>query len=660
MAEFLRIVAVFVALFVLIATPTHGEVLSKQDAILYKKAFTAAKKKQWKTATQLSRKATSKLPAKVINWLRARSASSGASFGDINEFLEDPDGWPRQFELRQRAEETMGNALDHERALAWFRKHPPLTTPGIVRQITALRQSDRDAEAVEIIRNAWINVDMSRADERVFRKWFRKHLTKSDNIERLDRLIWDRRVSSAKRQMRRVGSDYRHLSQAKIMLMGRIGGVDPVVARIPEALLDDPGLLFERTRWRRRKGFSDRAIELLVKQPSVNARPKRWWIERALLTRYALRNGNITLAYRLARDHRQNAGASYAEAEWLAGWIALRYLRDPHVARKHFQTLYENVGFPVSRARGAYWAGRAAEAGGANDAAMTWYRTAAKHVTTFYGQMANFHLPGSRSAPIPSEPAVSVRDEKQFNARPFVQIIRILAELDQRDLPRLFFNQLAHAITKPVEWRLLTNLAKEIGRNDLAVHIAKKALKQGVVLVDAGYPALPVTKGGPASSPVIHAIVRQESAFNPRAISHAGARGLMQLMPATARKVARSLNLRYSPSRLTSDPRHNVNLGAAYFNGLVQRYDGSLVLALTAYNAGPGRVQRWVREYGDPRQLDTPDAIDWIEQIPFKETRNYVQRVLENLPLYHGKFSDDFSPLYLIQAITSLDDMETP
>lgn len=660
MAEFSRIVAVFIAMFVLIATPANSEVLSKRDAKLYKKAFTAAQNKQWKAASRLSRKATSKLPAKIIHWLRAQSPSSGASFGDINDFLEDPDDWPRKRQLRQRAEETMGNALGHDRALAWFRKYPPLTAPGIVRQVAALRQSNRDAEAVEVIRNAWINVDMSRADERVFRKWFRKHLTKSDNIQRLDRLIWDRRVSAARRQMRRVGNDYRHLSQAKIMLMRRIGGVDPAVARIPEALLDDPGLLFERTRWRRRKGFSDRAIELLVKQPAVNARPKRWWIERGLLTRYALRNGNITLAYRLSRDHRQASGASYAEAEWLAGWIALRYLREPHVARKHFQNLYENVNYPVSRARGAYWAGRAAEAGGANAAAMTWYRTAAKHVTTFYGQMADYYLPGSGSAQLPSEPAVSAQDEKKFNAHPFVQIIRILAALDQRKLPRLFFNQLARTATKPADWRLMTNLTKEIGRNDLSIHIAKKALKQGVVLVDAGYPALPVTKDAPANSAVIHAIVRQESAFDPRAISHAGARGLMQLMPATARNVARSLNLRYSPSRLTSDPRHNLSLGAAYFTGLVKQYDGSLVLALAAYNAGPSRVRRWVRDNGDPRQLDTPDAIDWIEQIPFKETRNYVQRVLENLPPYHGKFSDDFSSLYLIQAITSLDDLETP
>jgi soluble lytic murein transglycosylase len=670
LAKFLYIAAAFAALFILAVGPTGGAVLSKKDQTLYKKAFEAARDKRWKTAIRLSRKGRSKLPAKVIMWLRTQSGGSGASFDDINKFLEDPDGWPRKRKLRLRAEAIMGAAADEKSTLAWFDKYPPLSAPGVIHQATALHKSNRDAEAVKIIRDAWINLDMHRGDERVFRKRFRKHLTKMDNIQRLDRLIWDRRVSAARRQMRRVGIGHRHLSQAKIMLMRRIGGVDPAVARIPPALQDDPGLLFERMRWRRRKGFSDRAIELLVQQPAVNARPKRWWIERALLTRHALRNGNITLAYRLARDHRQASGASLAEAEWLAGWIALRYLRDPKVAQKHFVTLYDNVGFPVSRARGAYWAGRAAEAGGANDAAKTWYRRAAEHTTTFYGQMAHFHIPGPGGATVPSDPTVTAQDKQRFNAWPFVQIIRMLAELDQRKLLRPFFNQLIRTVKKPADWRLMTDLAKDIGRDDLAIHVAKQALKRGVVLADAGYPTLPTTKvrataraqTNPTAleAPIIHAIVRQESAFNPRAISHAGARGLMQLMPATARRVAKRLNLRSSPRRLTADPQHNVNLGSAYFKGLMQQFDGSLVLSLVAYNAGPGRVRRWVRDNGDPRFLDAPDAIDWIEQIPFKETRNYVQRVLENLPLYHGKFNEDFSPIYSIQAITSLDDLETP
>ena len=664
MACFFYIAAAFAACYVLVATPAASDILSKQDQTLYKKAFDAARDKQWKTATRLSRKGRSKLPAKVIMWLRAQSSGSGVTFDEINKLLEDPDGWPRKRKLRLSAEAIMSATADKKNTLAWFNKYPPLSAPGVIHQATALHKTNRDTEAVKIIRDAWVNLDMLRAHELVFRKRFHKHLTKKDDVKRLDRLIWDRRISAARRQMRRVGMDYRHLSQAKIMLMRRIGGVDPAVARIPAALKDDPGLLFERMRWRRRKGFSDRAIELLVQQPAVNARPKRWWIERALLTRHALRNGDITLAYRLAQDHRQAGGASLAEAEWLAGWVALRYLRDPKVAQKHFRTLYDNVSFPVSRARGAYWAGRAAEAGGENDAAKTWYQLAAKHTTTFYGQMAHFHIPGPGDASAPADPTVTAQDTQRFNARSFVQIIRILAELDQRKLLSPFFNQLIHAVKKRAGWRLITDLAKDIGRDDLAIHVAKQALKRGVILTDAGYPTLPTTrtrvKSATLHAPIIHAIVRQESAFNPRAISPAGARGLMQLMPATARRVAKHLKLRSSPHRLTANPRHNVNLGTAYFKGLMRQYDGSFVLALAAYNAGPGRVRRWVRDNGDPRTLDAPDAIDWIEQIPFKETRNYVQRVLENLPLYHGKFNDDFSPIYTIQAITSLDDLETP
>lgn len=253
MAGISYVAVAFAVCFVLTGTSAGGAVLSKQDQTLYKKAFDAARDKKWKTAIRLSRKGRSKLPAKVILWLRAQSGGSGASFDNIATFLEDPDNWPRKHRLRLRAEEIMKAATDEKRTLAWFDKYPPLSAPGVIHQATALHKSNRDAEAVNIIRDAWINLDMHRADERVFRKQFRKHLTKMDNIKRLNRLIWDRRVSAARRQMRRVEIGYRHLSQAKIMLMRRIGGVDPAVARIPPALQDDPGLLFERMRWRRRR-----------------------------------------------------------------------------------------------------------------------------------------------------------------------------------------------------------------------------------------------------------------------------------------------------------------------------------------------------------------------------------------------------------------------
>ncbi|MGY8959002.1 MAG: lytic transglycosylase domain-containing protein [Alphaproteobacteria bacterium] len=645
--------------------PARAETPKIEQRALYKKAFTAALQNKWKSAQRLSRAALAKNPvtrgpAQVIDWLRVQSPAADAPFKDIVKFLDQTPGWPRQRTLRRRAEGAMKSDFGQNATLAWFKKYPPLSAAGVIRHVEALRGAGRSKDASKAIRNAWLRLDMGRSDERVFRKRFRKQLSKADEIKRLDRLIWDRRISAAKRQMRRVSIEYRHLSKAKIMLLRRTGGVDPAIARIPPSLLNDPGLIFERLRWRRRKGFSDGAIELLAQQPDQNLRPRRWWVERGSLARYALRKGDITQAYRLAKNHRQTKGAAHAEAEWLAGWIALRYLQEPRTAQQHFVDLYRHVKYPVSRARGAYWAGRAAEADGSYETAIKWYRRASTHVTTFYGQMAHLHLPGPGAQIAPRPPTVTKQDKARFERRPFVQIIRGLADLKQRKLLRPFFSQLTRSALKPADWRLLSGLARDIGRNDLAIRVAKQALRKGVVLVDAGYPSSPIMKGLGPSPEIIHAIVRQESAFDPKAVSHAGARGLMQLMPATARAVARTLKIRHSTRRLTSDPRHNVNLGASYINGLIEDFDGSLVLALAAYNAGPHRVRRWLRENGDPRRFDTPDAIDWIEQIPFKETRNYVQRVIENLPLYHHLLQNDFSSIYSIEAISSLEEAETP
>jgi soluble lytic murein transglycosylase len=645
--------------------PSRAENLEAEQRILYKKAFAAALQNKWQSAQRISRAALAKNPVKrgpaqVIDWLRVQSPAADAPFEDIARFLDQTPGWPRQRTLRRRAEAAMKGDFGQNATLAWFKKYPPLSASGVIHHVEALRGAGRSNDAATAIRNAWLQLDMSRGDERVFWKKFRRRLTKDDEIKRLDRLIWDRRISAAKRQMRRVSIEYRHLSQAKIMLMRRIGGVDPAIARIPTTLLDDPGLVFERLRWRRRKGFTDGAIELLAQQPDQNLRPRRWWVERGILARHALRRGDITQAYRLAKNHRQTKGASHAEAEWLSGWIALRYLQDPRAAQQHFVDLYRHVKYPVSRARGAYWAGRAAESAGAYDTAIKWYQRASTHVTTFYGQMAHLHLPGPGAQRAPRPPTVTKMDKTRFERRPFVQVIRSLDDLKQRKLLRPFFTQLTRSTLKPADWRLLSELARDIGRNDLAILVTKQALRKGVVLVEAGYPSSPIMKGLEPTPEIIHAIARQESAFDPKAISHAGARGLMQLMPATARSVARSLKIPHSTRRLTADPRHNVNLGASYINGLLEDFDGSLVLALSAYNAGPHRVRRWLRENGDLRHFDTPDAIDWIEQIPFKETRNYVQRVLENLPLYHHLLRDDFSPIYSIEAISSLEEAETP
>ena len=646
-------------------TAAFSETLSKKDTANYRSAFKAAKANQWRQANRFAARAKNPLPAKVVSWLQYSSQNSKAKFGTIDAFLKENPHWPRRFELRRRAEEAMKTALSDDAALVWFGANPPLTATGAARYANALFAKARKPEATAFVRKTWRDLNMTRADTRDFRRQFQKLLRNEDHIDRLDRLIWDQRVGSARRQMRRVGRDYQHLAQARLQLILRIGGVDNAIARVPESLREHPGLVYERLRWRRRKGFSDRAIELLHDPPARMARPKKWWLERAILTRRALRDGDITLAYRLARNHKQTDGAPYAEAEWLAGWIALRFLRDYDVARQHFTQLYDSVRYPISRARGAYWTARAIEANPADIAkrfekAAAWYGAASKYTTTFYGQLAADRLRQSLKSKPPPEPKPQPKEIRAFENRELVRVTRLLADLGQNKLVKVFVLRLTKMTKRPTEWALIAKLATDIGRNDLVIKAAKLAIRQGVALTVAGYPKLKVTRKFPVEPALMHAVIRQESAFDTKAISRAGARGLMQLMPATAKAVARRLKIQHSKQRLVSDPVHNLRLGSAYLDQLRDTYDGSLILTLAAYNAGPGNVKRWVRLNGDPRDFSTLDAIDWIESIPAPETRNYVQRVLENMTIYGYRFEDRFLPELIVDAMIGSDTVDYP
>ena len=635
---------------------TDDPALRKSDIAAYRAAFTSAEARQWRQAAKQAANAKQKLPGKVLSWLRYKTPDSGARFEQIATFIDSKPGWPRLMELRRRAEEAMKDTTAHRAVVAWFRRHPALTAPGSTRYARALIASGQQPRATQLLRTAWIELNMSAREARAFRREFSKYLRAVDQAARLDRLIWDQRVGAARRQMRRVGRDRRNLARARLMLMTRRGGVDGAIARVPAALRGDSGLIYERLRWRRRKGFTDRAIELLRRPPAQLQRPQKWWHERAVLARRVLRNGEITRAYRLARDHRQTAGVPFAEAEWLAGWIALRFLGGAENALVHFTRLYDNSRYPISRARGAYWAGRAAETSGSATRSQKWYGEAAKHLTTFYGQIAQSRLPAiikPRPEPVPNR-----SQHEAFENRERVRLVRMLSALEKPDLVEIFFDSLMRGAGHRANWALIARLANDIGRRDLSVRAAKRAVLAGVVLPVAGYPALAV--GTHADPALIHAVIRQESAFDAEAISRAGARGLMQLMPATARGVARRLNIRHSRQRLTADPGHNISLGSAYLARLIRNYDGSIVLALAAYNAGPNRVDRWLRANGDPRAASVHDAIDWVEAIPFSETRNYVQRVLENLPIYEYRLQERFVLARIADALTGSHRIDIP
>ena len=631
------LVAVVACLSRPVVAAEHG-LLSAADRNIYQQAFAAAGRGQWRLVRRLVRGAGEKLPAKVLVWQRLTQPGNGASFAEIARFLAANPDWPRTTMLRRQAESAITAATPAEEVLAWFNRYPPLITLGRVAMGEALIETGADETAFELLRRAWIEGNFGRRQERGFLRRHRRLLSRADHIARLDRLLWDGRHRQARRMLPRVAEPYRLLAEARMRLRQYQGGVDAAIRRVPESMRRDAGFLYERMRWRRRKGRTKDALEILSNPPQDMVRPKLWWRERAKIARWLLVKGDLRDAYRVVSEHGLGgSGAAYAEAEWMSGWIALRFVHETKAAFGHFRRMYAAVTTPISRARAAYWAGRAAQAADKASWARAWYAEAARYSATFYGQLARRAQGKTGPAPIPAEPRPDGADIMAFNGNELTRVVVLLAELDRPHLLRPFIDRLADLGDTPGRKVLAGRLALAIGRLDLAVNVARRAYRQGIPFMIMGYPVIRTPDGIPGRAMLL-AVARQESNFRPGAKSHAGAIGLMQLMPNTARAVARVVQTRYSPTRLAGDSDYNLRLGHAYLAMLLERYEGSHALAIAAYNAGPKSVNRWLRQIGDPREDDI-DAIDWIELIPYPETRNYVQRVLENMQVYRRRLA---------------------
>jgi soluble lytic murein transglycosylase len=613
--------------------PAGAAALSKQDEAIYREAFEAADSGKWSYAHGLARKAHDQLLAKALDWLDMAQADSEESFGDRAAFLKANPGWPDTGTFLQHTEESMDDATPDADVIAWFASHEPVTAHGMVRYGEALQRTGDAAKGHDLLRKAWIEGNFPLSEERTFLARHKDVLRPQDNIARLDRLMWDGHFDAAHRMLGRVDRDHQALAEARRRLREMEGAVDWAIRRVPANLLNDPGFLYDRLRWRRRKDMNEAAVEMLQHPPANLVRPELWWYERSIIARRELAMGNISLAYRLASNHGITSGPALPEAEWLAGWIALRFLQEPKTALDHFKRSYDASRYPVSQARGAYWAGRAAEMiKDRPSLTQEWYEKAAAHITTYHGQLA-LHRLGKKFTELPADPQPAPEDVARFDARTLTNVVREMVQVGAEEQVKPFILHLLELSEDPGEVALVAKLALESNRPDVAVTVAKRAIRIGVMLPESGYPAPHRPAGTDPEPALVLAMMRQESAFDTFAESSAGARGLMQLMPATAKMMARSLGVDFSHKRLHSDPEYNLKLGAAYISDLLQRFDGSYVLAIAAYNAGPARLHGWMKENGDPRTRDV-DAIDWVEMIPFTETRDYVQRVLENLQIY--------------------------
>ena len=616
---------------------------SASDARIAHTAFQAVNAGHWAKAELTARDAKDPMLLKLVQWLGLVREGVPVPFFGVARFYEENHHWPMQIQLRRRVEESIGSDVPPAAILDWFHRHPPGSAIGKMRYAEALMATGTPERGYALLKEAWISGSFPKAQESAILKRHGKLLTKEDHARRLDRLLWDGKVEEARRLMWRVEPAQRTLAEARLMLRHRQGNVDRLVARVPPELQQDPGLLYERARWRRVKGKYQEAREVFDNPPQDLERADLWWQERAILARRGLREGHVSDAYRLVKAHGLSPAetAPYAEAEWLAGWIALRFLQDPALAIDHFKAMHGAVVYPVSKARGAYWIARAAETMKNTQEAATWYRAAAAQSTVFYGQLAAAKLGIDSRLKLPVEPEPTSGEAQDFKAHELARAARLLHALGYTDEVRPFILQLAEVKDTPGWRRMAAGLARALKREEVAIQVAKRASRSGVELTDSGYPtlrlpALPADGKGPVpDAPLVLAVVRQESAFQVDAISRAGAQGLMQLMPKTASETARALKISHAPGRM-AEPEYNLKLGQAYLRDMISEFGGSYLLALAAYNAGPKRAREWLKAHGDPR-AGIEEAVDWIEMIPFEETRNYVQRVLENLQVYRLK-----------------------
>ena len=612
-------------------------------------AMEAVQKGQWsKAATAVD--AAGQVGQDIVQWHRLR-ASVGL-FPEYIEFLDRRADWPGLPLMRQQGESRIPENANPNQVIAFFADQPPRTGTGALRLAAAWARKGEDNKADAEIVRAWRTLSIAKGTEARLLAAYSAVLA-GHHEARQDMLLWRGLTKEAERLNKLVDADHVKLAKARIGLIKLSGGVSRLIKAVPDGLADDPGLAYARFEWRVAKKSADDAIALMLER-STSAEalgmPEAWADRRRFYARLMMQDGKPELAYQLASQHFLSEGDEYADLEWLSGFIALSDLDDPKRALAHFLAFRAAVVTPISLGRAGYWEGRAHEALGQSEAARLAYAFGGEYQSSFYGQLA------AEKAGLPMDPALTGLEiypdfrGTQYGHGSVLQAALLFQKAGHSLLFTRFTRHLAEILT-PQERGALAQLALDLDEPFAALYMAKYAADNGEVLMRSYYPVTEIANGDlPVSAELTLSVVRRESEFYAFSTSPAGARGLMQLMPRTGRAMAKKLKVKYETDRLLNDPAYNARLGSAYLADLVEEFDAYYPFVAVGYNAGPSRARKWVRLFGDP-QRSTEDAVDWIEQIPFRETRNYVMRVMESLAVYRARLSGEISPLRLSQEL---------
>ena len=615
--------------------------LSDLDVGLMKSGLDAAKRGDVATARSAIASLGDPVARKIVTWALVDANSDQLSFFELDQARRDLTGWPRAVRRQTAAEkvlETSGQTP--QQIIEWFAGAEPLTAEGAMALAGAYRAVGQKDAAARLIRHFWRDRIFEADPQRSMLARFGDVLTQDDHIRRADVILFGSQGPAARDMIPLLPADQAQLAQARIALRSNAPGAMALAGNLPASVAQSPGLAFEKAVYYRKRGMDSLALALTPQFPTdipFQEMADRIWDERYQLTLSSLRNGDSVGAYQAAANTGLTSGADAAEAEFYAGWIALTRLKDPAKADVHFAALDRIGSSPITRGRALYWRGRTAEAQGDQVKAQAYYSAAAKYYTTFYGQLAGEKVNGGRLV-MGSDPQITQADRVRFEARDAVQAARILMEAGNRDLFRVFVLALDDVLPTVEEEALLVDMVRGYGDMDTSMKVVRAAAQRGFVLPQRGYPVRNPPDAFNAPEPaLVLGITRQESGFDPLVRSGAGARGMMQLMPGTAALVARKVGVSYSANQL-DDPDYNMRLGSTYLGDLVGTFSGSYVMAVAGYNAGPGRPTQWTSFCGDPRGAST-DPLDFIECIPFSETRNYVMRVLEGMQVYRARMN---------------------
>jgi soluble lytic murein transglycosylase len=614
------------------------------DVALVKQAIDLARRGKTGEATTVQKSIGDPLARKLVEWTVLRSDENDAGFDRLAAFSAENRSWPNATMMRRRAESAL---WDERRStatvLAFFQSQKPLTAKGKFALARALLSQGDQPGAAQLARAAWREDTCSAAVEKAVMETFGEVLTRADHKARMDRRFYDDDSDAAMRMAQLLGGSDLLIGKARKAVVDKASSARALLDAVPAAARNDAGYIFHKAQWLRREDKTIEAAQLLQSAPRSASQLhnlEEWWVERRLIARKLLDLGEHQAAYQVARDAiPPTKDNPRAEHEFTAGWIALRFADNPAAALQHFARIGNGTTNPITLARGEYWQGRAFEAAGRNSEARAHYQAAAQYPTAYYGQIARARLGlGELTLRRPPEPS----HRSALMNLEVVRAVQLLYAIDARDLVLPFVTDLAERAVDIGALVVIAEIARKHNDARAMLLIGKSALNRGFAFEVYAFPTNGIPDfrlvGPSVDKSVVYSIARQESAFNPRAVSSANALGLMQVLPGTGKLIAKKFGFAFDRNRMLSDAAYNAQMGAAELGDVLEAYRGSYILSFVAYNAGRGRVKQWIERYGDPRDPNV-DPIDWVERIPFAETRNYVQRVLENMQVYRAQLN---------------------